>query len=202
MKKLFCILLAALTLSGCSTVRPLPEPEHEAFEDVAFGRVESVHPSASSEQELFDMSDVVVIGSTSPTYTEGKRVYYDKDGKPLTDTTGGIASCAVIRDLTVDESLKGDLGKGDVVRFATGGTSGNTETGAINGWLYKGDVITKQNVRYIFYLVKAPDGSYKVAADGAVVCVDGKDPACVSVHDAAVREKYSKIIRKYAEVDK
>ncbi len=154
------------------------EVGHEKFEDLPIVYSNVRFYRFENEREMYDDSDLVVVGMLKDTYTDGIPKKYGLDGQEVQDGSGEmVASFSTLRQLTVLDVLKGE-DVGETITYAnTGISSVDTDGTEIILWLSDYEFIQKQNVKYIFYLSesKRKDGVYYAAPDYGVINIDGLD---------------------------
>lgn len=180
MKRVISIILILILLFSCSCNKQEfynYEVTAEPFESMEIINFYTDHETYSSEQQLYDDSDLVFVGMPIETFTDGEEVYYTFNGEKVEkDSKDKIIDYYTLRDVQIVELIKGDVNT-DVIKVADRAVVKENENNEqIIVGLPTSSSIAKKNVKYIYYAYKARgDEYYFVNLDQGLVNVDNLD---------------------------
>ncbi len=163
-----------------------------------------------TEEELYEASDLVIVGMPKNTLTDDKRMYYTNDDrKGLLTEDGEVSRVCTVRDIQVVETLKGDAGAKSVPLIYESGLVDAKWTG--KEYIIKTpklEPISKKNVKYIYYLkldLSSGEKRYRVTGTQSTINVDGLHSDTFGYLTGSmareILQKYSDIFVKYDRTD-
>ena len=220
-KSAFCLVIISVLLltSSCSkSQQPKQESDDanglynyevtsEPFESLPIVNSSTNYPTYDTEKELFDNSEIVLIGMPIETFTDGDQHFYDIDANEVDKNSNvRIFHKITTRNIKIIKVLKGDI-KSDSVEIAENAIVETDQVG--NNYIYglpDSNFISKKNVKYIYYLNKGNgDGSkfYFPRSDQGVINIDGLDTNSFSkVSTQRLDEVKSRFAAEFAEYDR
>lgn len=173
-----------------------PEP----FESMSTSRYSYQYKKFESEQQMFDESDLVIVGMPVNTLTEDTRMYYSDDS-PLLSESGEWNKACTVRDIKVLEILKGS-DKDEIIKLIY-------RAGLVDEYMFgtayflgtpKDEPISKKNVKYIYYLKLDLDSGakrYRVTGKESTINVDGLHAQTFNYLSGTI---VSQVMWKYADI--
>ena len=183
------------------------EVTHEPFEDMPIMSSFSNYITYKTEQELFDDSELVIIGMPLDTFTDGKQRFFDIDANEVTKDSGvQIFHSITTRDIKILKILKGTFDK-EIIEVADEAITRTDENSNLYIFgLPDNDFIPKKNVKYIYYLNKGAQDNmdfYVPRADQGKVNIDGLDSNSVRmVSDTRLNEVKAHFAAEFEKYDR
>ena len=199
-KSAFCLVIISVLLltSSCSkSQQPKQESDDanglynyevtsEPFESLPIVNSSTNYPTYDTEKELFDNSEIVLIGMPIETFTDGDQHFYDIDANEVDKNSNvRIFHKITTRNIKIIKVLKGDI-KSDSVEIAENAIVETDQVG--NNYIYG-----------------LPDRSkfYFPRSDQGVINIDGLDTNSFSkVSTQRLDEVKSRFAAEFAEYDR
>ena len=215
-KTILCLLIIFVLVLTSACSKPQQNEElynyevtTEPFESLPIVNSSANYPTYDTEKELFDNSEIVLIGMPLETFTDGDQHFYDIDANEVDKNSNvRIFHKITTRNIKIVKVLKGDI-KSDSVEIAENAIVETDQVG--NNYIYglpDSSFISKKNVKYIYYLNKGNgDGAkfYFPRSDQGVINIDGLDVNSRSVVSEQrlneVKTRFSTDFAKYDRSD-